>query len=185
MKHPFHCDLHLFADRALPKSNAAELSMGTRFAKCRAFGLALAATAVMLHSPVNEAQPLPWMNTALAPEQRAALLVGAMTLAQKEQQLVGSAPGILPELPQCKGGRHVTGIPSLGIPTLRITNGPVGIGQNDCVSATIPPVLVQIGGDLVDITCTPTRPPPRRPLCLLRSPSRRPSTPRSPANSAM
>ena len=66
--------------------------------------------------------------------------------------LVGTLPGILPELPQCKGGRHVTGIPSLAIPTLRITNGPVGIGQNDCVSATIPPVFVMIGGDLVDVS---------------------------------
>ncbi|TMH28588.1 MAG: glycosyl hydrolase [Betaproteobacteria bacterium] len=75
-----------------------------------------------------------------------------MTLAQKEEQLVGTLPGILPELPQCKGGRHVTGIPSLAIPTLRITNGPVGIGQNDCVSATIPPVFVMIGGDLVDVS---------------------------------
>ena len=45
------------------------------------------------------------------------------------EQLVGSLPGILPELPQCKGGRHVTGIPSLAIPTLRITNGPAGIGS--------------------------------------------------------
>ncbi|TMG85114.1 MAG: glycosyl hydrolase [Betaproteobacteria bacterium] len=75
-----------------------------------------------------------------------------MTLAQKEEQLVGSLPGILPELPQCKGGRHVTGIPSLGIPTLRITNGPVGIGQNDCVSATIPPVFATVGGELIDVS---------------------------------
>jgi beta-glucosidase len=91
----------------------------------------------MLHSPATEAQALPWMNTALPPEQRAALLVGAMTLAQKEQQLVGNAPEIVPELPQCLGARHVRGIASLAIPTLRITNGPVGIGQNDCVDPSV------------------------------------------------
>ncbi|WP_124382848.1 beta-glucosidase [Ralstonia sp. SET104] len=76
-----------------------------------------------------------WMNTALAPEQRAALLVAAMALADKEEQLVG-APGVIAELPQCYGARHVPGLPKYHIPTLRITNGPVGIGQNDCVSTS-------------------------------------------------
>jgi beta-glucosidase len=98
------------------------------------------AVAAMLHSSATLAQALPWMNTALAPELRAELLVGALTLAQKQQQLVGNQPEIVPELPQCLGARHVRGIASLGIPTLRITNGPVGIGQNDCVDpAQIPP----------------------------------------------
>jgi beta-glucosidase len=92
---------------------------------------------VLVQSPVAHAQPLPWMNTALAPEARAALLVGAMSLAQKQQQLVGNAPEIVPELPQCMGARHVRGIAALGIPTLRITNGPVGIGQNDCVDPSV------------------------------------------------
>ena len=152
MKQPFHCVPRSYADSAVPNFDAKEKAGRRRFLKCRAFGFAMLATVMMLHSPATEAQPLPWMNTALAPEARAALLVGAMTLAQKEEQLVGTLPGILPELPQCKGGRHVSGIPSLAIPTLRITNGPVGIGQNDCVSATIPPVLVMIGGDLVDVS---------------------------------
>lgn len=75
----------------------------------------------------------PWMSKELPPEQRADLLVAAMSLPQKQQQLVGSVPGIVPELPECYGARHVTGIAELEIPTLRITNGPVGIGQNDCV----------------------------------------------------
>jgi beta-glucosidase len=101
------------------------------------FGLAVLATGGMLHSPATKAQSLPWLNTALAPEQRAALLVGAMTLDQKEQQLVGNQPEIVPELPQCLGARHVRGIASLAIPTLRITNGPVGIGQNDCVDPSV------------------------------------------------
>jgi beta-glucosidase len=137
MKHLFHCDRRSFVDRASPKSNTSELLEGTRLLKLLAFGLAVLATGVMLHSPATEAQSLPWMNTALAPEQRAALLVSAMTLAQKEQQLVGNAPEIVPELPQCLGARHVRGIAALAIPTLRITNGPVGIGQNDCVDPSV------------------------------------------------
>src|SRR2546423_5535704 len=99
-------------------------------------GIALA-TALMLQSPATLAQSLPWMNTSLTPVQRATLLVGAMSLADKQQQLVGNQPELVPELPQCKGARHVRGIASLGIPTLRVTNGPVGIGQNDCVDPSV------------------------------------------------
>lgn len=77
-----------------------------------------------------------WMNTSLAPAQRATLLVAAMTLADKEEQLVGT-PGIVPELPNCLGSRHVNGLPKYQIPTLRITNGPVGVGQNDCVPLSV------------------------------------------------
>lgn len=69
--------------------------------------------------------------------QRAQLLLKAMSLPQKMQQLTGSPPEILPELPQCFGGRHISGIAALGIPTFRVTNGPVGLGQNDCVDAQL------------------------------------------------
>ncbi len=68
---------------------------------------------------------------------RAKLLLSAMTLDQKLQQLTGAKPEILAELPQCFGARHVSGIASLGIPTFRITNGPVGLGQNDCVALEV------------------------------------------------
>lgn len=84
----------------------------------------------------------PWMDKLLTPEQRATLLVSAMTLAQKEAQLIGSGAAIVPELPNCMGGRHVTGIAELEIPTLRITNGPVGIGQNDCVDPATNPANI-------------------------------------------
>lgn len=83
------------------------------------------------------AADLPWMDTALAPEKRWALLLEAMTLEQKMQQLTGAHPEILPDLPECYGARHVTGIAALAIPTLRITNGPVGVGQNDCVDPAL------------------------------------------------
>jgi beta-glucosidase len=74
---------------------------------------------------------------------RARMLVTAMSLPQKMQQLAGARPEILPELPQCFGARHVSGIAALNIPTFRITNGPVGLGQNDCVSAAIRDKLLQ------------------------------------------
>jgi beta-glucosidase len=45
----------------------------------------------------------------------------------------GAIPEPVPELPDCKGARHVSGIAALNVPTFRITNGPVGLGQNDCV----------------------------------------------------
>lgn len=78
-----------------------------------------------------------WMQVSLSPEQRADELLAALTLEQKFQQLVGNVPEIVPELPECLGARHVRGIAELSIPTLRITNGPVGIGQNDCVDAAL------------------------------------------------
>jgi beta-glucosidase len=79
----------------------------------------------------------PWQVKSLSPERRASLLLAAMTPAEKFQQLVG-APGVVAEIPTCYGARHVPGIARLGIPTFRITNGPVGVGQNDCVPTNTP-----------------------------------------------
>src|SRR5205085_5773845 len=76
-------------------------------------------------------------GAALPRERRAALLLAAMTRDEKLAQLTG-APGVVAELPQCFGARHVPGIPRLGVPTFRITNGPVGVGQSDCVPTDTP-----------------------------------------------
>ena len=95
------------------------------------------ASVLLALPPIAQSQVAPWMNPALAPERRAVRLVRAMTLPEKFEQLVGS-PGVVPELPQCYGARHVNGIPRLLIPTFRITNGPVGVGQNDCVPLDTP-----------------------------------------------
>jgi beta-glucosidase len=92
----------------------------------------VAAALVGVRTLPAAADQLPWMDTSLSPQARAELLVSAMTLDQKIEQLHGQ-PGPIPELPQCgSSGRHVPGIPELDIPTFRITNGPVGIGQGDC-----------------------------------------------------
>ena len=79
----------------------------------------------------------PWLVKSLSPDRRASLLLAAMTPEEKFQQLVG-APGVVAEIPTCYGARHVPGIARLGIPTFRITNGPVGVGQSDCVPTTTP-----------------------------------------------
>ncbi len=117
--------------------------------------LACGAATLALSASAGHAQPItpnPWMAASVVGEQstaiddakreaianrRAKLLIVAMSLPQKMQQLTGANPEILPELPQCFGARHVSGIATLNIPTFRITNGPVGLGQNDCVSASI------------------------------------------------
>ena len=80
------------------------------------------------------AQTLPWMNTSLPPEQRTALLVSAMTLDQKIQQIAIN-PVANTSIPGCGFnplGRHIEGIPSLAIPTVRMTNAPAGVVGGDC-----------------------------------------------------
>ncbi len=122
------------------------------------------ALAMALECPVYAQTALPWLSpdviaemTAAGDEgtretvanRRAKMLLAAMTPDQKLQQLTGARPEILPDLPACYGARHVTGIAALGVPTYRITNGPVGLGQNDCVSpevAKIPPSANGFGG---------------------------------------
>ena len=93
--------------------------------------------AALLAPAMMHAQATPWMQSGLSPDRRTALLLGAMTLDEKMEQIVG-APGVIPEIPSCYGARHVPGIARLRIPTFRITNGPVGVGQNDCVPVNTP-----------------------------------------------
>jgi beta-glucosidase len=122
---------------------------------------ALALSPAMLSGSAQAQNTNPWMEDTIVAEQaataddseresiankRAKLLISAMTLEQKLQQLTGAKPEILPELPNCFGARHVSGIAALNIPTFRITNGPVGLGQNDCVSVEVATKLLQIPG---------------------------------------
>src|SRR6476659_1044381 len=82
---------------------------------------------------------MPWMNTALSPEQRADLLIAQMTLEQKVEQISNDTrpaenPANRP--PGCGFtpiGRHIQGIPALGIPTVRMINGGTGVRGGDCV----------------------------------------------------
>jgi beta-glucosidase len=60
---------------------------------------------------------------AQTPEERAAQLVSQLTLEEKITQLHG--------IQDSEHQRFVPGVPRLGIPPLRITNGPAGVGPSD------------------------------------------------------
>lgn len=65
----------------------------------------------------------PWMNKSLSPEKRAELVVKAMTLDEKISQIHMRD---IREFP-----REVIAIERLGIPTFKISNGPLGAGPGD------------------------------------------------------
>jgi beta-glucosidase len=100
--------------------------------------------AVSVAQPVAAQVPQhPWMNRALAPEQRADLLIDAMRLDEKLQQIY-NFPVYNEDLDDgdpdngigCdyqRVGRHIEGIPALEIPTFRFANGGTGIRGGDCL----------------------------------------------------
>src|SRR5438477_12943195 len=65
----------------------------------------------------------PWMNRALSPGDRATALVKAMTLDEKVLEIHMLDTPAHP--------REVAGVPRLGIPVFKITNGPAGAGPGD------------------------------------------------------
>src|SRR6185503_5635184 len=77
----------------------------------------------------QSAAPLPWMNRELTAEQRADLLIAEMTLEQKVQQISNDTRPAQIDANRPPGcgfapiGRHIQGIPELGIPTVRMVNG--------------------------------------------------------------
>jgi beta-glucosidase len=85
--------------------------------------VALAATC-FCHAADNFA-PLdkPWMNKSLSPEERAKLLVQQMTLDEKISQIH--------MVDEREHPREVAGVPRLGIPVFKVTNGPLGAGPGD------------------------------------------------------
>jgi beta-glucosidase len=97
---------------------------------------------------------LPWMDTSLSPEQRADLLIGQMTLEQKVQQLSNDVRPLRDREnrpPGCKFeriARYIHGIPELGIPSVRMTNGGTGLRGGSCLpqpEATAVPSASAIG----------------------------------------
>ena len=69
----------------------------------------------------------PWCDTALSAERRAALLVGALTPAERVDLLGGDANTILGEAGTHTGAAN--GVPRLDVPPLYLTDGPVGVRQ--------------------------------------------------------
>jgi beta-glucosidase len=97
----------------------------------------------------------PWCDTSLAPEQRAGLLLGAMTMQEKVDFLGGD------EVTGVAGGAHThtgtqDGIPRLGVPTVYYSDGPVGPRQGAstglpapiALAATFDPLLARLHGDI-------------------------------------
>ena len=72
---------------------------------------------------VPATQSRPWMNKSLSPRRRAELLVKRMTLDEKVLEIHMMNTHAHP--------REVAAIPRLGIPALKITNGPAGAGPGD------------------------------------------------------
>jgi beta-glucosidase len=81
---------------------------------------ALLAIVALPASPAHAADQ-PWMNTALAPADRAALLLAAMTQAEKLTMMHGGG--------SCGYAGCVPANTRLGIPALRLQDGPVGVGD--------------------------------------------------------
>src|ERR1700735_1810874 len=87
-----------------------------------------------------------WMNTALSPDERAALVVKEMTLDEKISLLHGTGmKGLGPMSPlsvKSNGGAgYVVPIPRLGIPAIQISDPPYGVrmsGDNGRYSTALP-----------------------------------------------
>src|SRR5690554_3657895 len=83
-------------------------------------------------------EDLPWMDTSLDPDERANLLIDAMSLEQKMLQIAmnphDNAEHGLENCEFTRIGRHIESIPELGIPVVRMSNGPSGVGGGDCAT---------------------------------------------------
>jgi beta-glucosidase len=85
-----------------------------------ALAAAVLAVTALSASPARAADQ-PWMNTALAPVDRANLLLAAMTQAEKLTMLHGGG--------SCGYAGCIPANTRLGIPALRLQDGPVGVGD--------------------------------------------------------
>ena len=83
----------------------------------------LVSSLAFAQAPPASTSDRPWMNKSLSPEKRAELLVHAMTLDEKISQIHMRD---IREFP-----REVIAIERLGLPTFKISNGPLGAGPGD------------------------------------------------------
>lgn len=88
----------------------------------------------------------PWMNPSLSPDERASMVVQAMTLDEKISLLHGTGmAGLSPISPLAihsnGGAGYVVGIPRLGIPAIQMSDAAYGVrmsGENGRYSTALP-----------------------------------------------
>ena len=88
----------------------------------------------------------PWMNTSLSPDDRASMVVKAMTLDEKISMLHGTGMvGLSPMSPLAinsnGGAGYTVGIPRLGIPAIQMSDAAYGVrmsGENGRYSTALP-----------------------------------------------
>jgi beta-glucosidase len=81
----------------------------------------------------------PWCDPGLNPAERTTLLLAEMTLMQKIELLAGDDPVAVASGDPYVG--IVNGIPELGIPDLRMSDGPVGVRGSPATAMPIPLAL--------------------------------------------
>jgi beta-glucosidase len=121
------------------------------------FGRRLAMSALLLATlalsaplfaqpPAQKPAPGPWMNTSLSPDERADLVIKAMTLDEKVALLHGvgmpTDDPVTPEnAPSNRGVGYAVGVPRLGIPGIDMSDAAYGVrssGINGRYSTALP-----------------------------------------------
>src|SRR6202167_4677186 len=94
----------------------------------------------------EHSQPMPWMNSSLSPDERAAMVVKELTLDEKISLLHGTGmKDLSPISPLAIGSNggagYVVGIPRLGIPAIQMSDAAYGVrvsGENGRYSTALP-----------------------------------------------
>ncbi len=118
--------------------------MATRRSNAIAICLCLLACGCARSTSVQQS-PHPWMNTSLSPDQRATLLIHAMSLDDKITMVHGVHP-----IPITGYVGYVPPNPRLDIPALKLADGRAGVGNK-----------------ATNVTLLPARPLPPRPVGIL------------------
>jgi beta-glucosidase len=114
---------------------------------CRHFSLAvLVFSLAILPTFAQSRGKQPWMNSSLSPDERASMVVKAMTLDEKISLLHGTGMAglgpVSPLIVSSNGGAgYVVAIPRLGIPAIQMSDAAYGVrmsGENGRYSTALP-----------------------------------------------
>ena len=80
---------------------------------------------------MSQAENRPWMDPARSPDERADLLIAAMTLDELIGLVHGPMPNLLDEVPAdaARGAGYVSGVPRLGVPAQNATDASLGVAN--------------------------------------------------------